>query len=186
MYNDPISSGGGMQDPTRLSDSILSIQRDLRQLSYHDDSIYATAIDGVWSQQTSDSLKSFQRKYGLSPTGVADLETWELLRETARASRRVHSPTQSIRVFPRYPADYFWDRESSPIHIQILQYVLRELETEYGFRDIQLSGIYDEPTRAAVTLFQKKNGLSPTGTVDRLTWNDLAEQYNRIADISNR
>lgn len=187
MYN---SSDTGFLSSTtadsRIADSIASIQRDLLQLSFHDDDIYATAIDGVWSQETSDSLKSFQKKYGLTPTGVVDLETWELLRSVSDASRRFHSPTEPIRIFPRYPADYFWDRESSPIHIQILQYVLRELETEYGLGNIELTGIYDEPTRAAVYLFQEKNGLTPTGVVDRVTWNLLAEQYNVIADISNR
>ena len=182
MYNDQ-TNDSIQRDST---DQISFIQRELRQLSYHDDGIYSVAIDGVWGKETRDALKSFQKKYGLSPTGVADIETWELLREKANQSRRHHSPTEPIRVFPRYPADYFWNGDSSPIHLQILQYVLRELGTQYSFGDIQLSGIYDDITRNAVTKFQQKNGLTPTGVVDRATWNLLAEQYNKIADISNR
>ena len=185
MYSENQTSPSQI-NPQGLADSISSVQRDLRQLSYHDNDIYGVAIDGIWGDETSDSLKSFQRKYGLPQTGVADIVTWNLLREKADESRRFHSPTEPIRVFPRYPADYFWNRESSPIQIQILQYVLRELSTEYKFGDIQLSGIYDDVTRDAVIKFQQKNGLTQTGVVDRVTWNLLAEQYNKIADISNR
>lgn len=186
MYNNSNNYPGAQINPQSLQDSVTYIQENLRQLSYHDDDIYSVAIDGIWGKETQDSLKSFQRKYGLPETGVADLITWELLRDAADTSRRFHSRTEPIKIFPRYPADYFWDRESSPIHLQILQYVLRELGTEYNFGEIQLSGIYDDVTRAAVLNFQEKNGLTPTGVVDRITWNRLAEHYNTIADISNR
>lgn len=186
MYNNSNNFPGAQADPQSLQSSISYIQTNLRQLSYHDDDIYSVAIDGIWSEETQNSLRSFQRKYGLPETGVANFETWERLKAEADRSRRFHSPTEPIRIFPRYPADYFWDRESSPIHLQILQYVLRELETEYNFGDIQLSGIYDDATRSAVEKFQQKNGLTPTGVVDRVTWNRLAEHYNTIADISNR
>ncbi len=186
MYNNSNNFSGTQIDPQNLQDAVSYIQANLRQLSYHDDDIYSVGIDGIWGEETQNSLKSFQRKYGLSETGIADQTTWELLRDVADRSRRFHSPTEPIKIFPRYPADYFWDRESSPIHLQILQYVLRELGTEYNFEDIQLSGIYDDVTRGAVLKFQQKNGLTPTGVVDRTTWNRLAEHYNTIADISNR
>ena len=188
MYSDRFTRPAPKaQEPEDISDYISIIQTDLRQLSYHDDDIYSVAIDGVWGEETANSTKSLPRKYGLPVTGVVDLQTWELLREKAAESRRAHSPTEPIRVFPRYPSDYFWDRESSPIQIQILQYVLRELSTEYpDFSDVNLSGIYDEPTADAIYKFQQKNGLTPTGKVDRTTWNSLAEQYNKIADVSNR
>lgn len=186
MYNNSNNPSNIQIDPQNLQESIAYLQTNLRQLSYHDDDIYSVGIDGIWGKETQDSLKSFQRKYGLPETGVADIITWELLKEKADESRRFHSPTEPIRIFPRYPADYFWNRESSPIQIQILQYVLRELGTEYNFGEIQLSGIYDDATRNAVLKFQEKNGLTPTGVVDRITWNRLAEHYNTIADISNR
>ena len=42
------------------------------------------------------------------------------------------------------------------------------------------SGIYDEPTAAAIRGFQDQNRLPITGTVDLLTWNSLTDQYNLI------
>lgn len=166
--------------------AISYIQSCLYQLSFNDPDIPPVAIDGIWDKQTEDSLRAFQKKYGLPVTGIADLSTWELLGDITDTSLRLHSPTQPILVFPRYPEGYVWDNQSSPAHIAILQYVLRELSTEYVFDDIQLSGIYDTATKNAVLSFQKKNGLTPSGTVDRTTWNTIAEQYNIIADISNR
>lgn len=185
MYNDAPQSTSP-ENMQYTQDAISELQTNLRQLSYHDDDIYSVGIDGIWGDETANALKSFQKKYGMQPTGIADLITWELLREESDKSRRFHSPTEPIRIFPRYPADYFWSGQSSPIHIQILQYVLRELATEYDFGDVQTNGIYDTPTSSAVLQFQEKNGLTPTGNVDRITWNAIAEQYNNIADISNR
>lgn len=162
------------------------IQSCLYQLSFSNPDIPPVVIDGIWDEQTEMSLRAFQKKYGLPVTGVADLATWELLRDVTNISQSLHSPTRPILVFPRYPEGYVWDSQSSPAHIGILQYVLRELSTEYFFDGLQLSGVYDSATRNAVLSFQKKNGLTQSGTVDRTTWNTIAEQYNIIADISNR
>lgn len=173
-------------DEQDVRDAVSYIQNNLLHLSFHDSDIPPVAIDGIWGEESANALKKFQEKYGLQPTGTADLHTWELLRDVADNSRKFHSPTQPILIFPRYPEDYRFTNESSPEQIRILQYVLRELGTEYAFGDISLSGIYDNVTQSAVKSFQEKNGLTPSGTVDRTTWNSIAEQYNVIADISNR
>ena len=182
MYNNyPVNQ----PDPDIYSASVSRLQDDLRHLSYHDEDIKSVAIDGIFGDETRDSLLSFQRKYGLPATGVADLETWERLREVSDASRAFYSPPTPIRIFPRFPTGYYWDGKSSPIHIAILQYVLDELSREYSHGEIPQTGIYDEATVSAVMDFQTKNGLHPTGVVDRTTWNELARQYNNTVD-SNR
>ncbi len=168
-----------------LSQSVKSLQDDLLHLSYHDGDILPVGIDGIFGEETERSLISFQKKYGLEQTGVADLETWERLRDISDSSRTYHSPTRQISIFPRAPQGYIWDTKSSPLHLMILQYVLDELSHEYSYGEIPLSGVYDEKTRGAVVEFQTKNGLNTTGTVDRRTWDDLARQYNDLFD-SNR
>jgi peptidoglycan hydrolase-like protein with peptidoglycan-binding domain len=54
-----------------------------------------------------------------------------------------------------------------------------ELEAKYGFlRPIEVTGGFDEVTEEAVKHFQEQNALSPSGILDRLTWNEIADQYN--------
>lgn len=183
MYNENHSVN--QPDPDIYSASVSRLQDDLKHLSFHDKDIKNVAIDGIFGDETRDSLLSFQRKYSLPATGVADLETWEKLREVSDASRSFNSPTTPIKIFPRFPTTYYWDGKSSPIHIAILQYVLDELSREYSYGEIPQTGIYDDATVNAVIDFQTKNGLETTGVVDRTTWNDLARQYNNTVD-SNR
>ena len=52
--------------------AIQNLQTYLRQLSYHDQSIKAPPIDGIFDTDTKQSLMDFQASRGLPPTGVAD------------------------------------------------------------------------------------------------------------------
>ena len=52
------------------------------------------------------------------------------------------------------------------------------------FDDIEPTGVYDKKTENAITEFQKLNGLTPNGIIDRNTWDALARQYNQIAGNS--
>ncbi|MBR3879306.1 MAG: peptidoglycan-binding protein [Clostridia bacterium] len=48
-----------------------------------------------------------------------------------------------------------------------------------------LDGIWDSETRESVIAFQVANGLSPTGIVDRETWDKLKEQYDKSAALNS-
>lgn len=47
---------------------------------------------------------------------------------------------------------------------------------------VPIDGIFDSQTRYALTEFQRKNGLAPTGIADRTTWELLYAQYLDILD----
>lgn len=48
--------------------------------------------------------------------------------------------------------------------------------------NVPIDGIFDSQTRYALTEFQRKNGLAPTGVADRTTWELLYAQYLDILD----
>ena len=50
---------------------------------------------------------------------------------------------------------------------------------------VPLDGIYDRSTRESVIAFQQANGLSPTGVVDRETWDKLKESYDRSVALNS-
>lgn len=161
-------------------EAILNIQRYLRQLSYHEESIPAPALDGIWGEETAAAVRAFQALSGLEANGVVDQKTWEVLFDAYRASRLLHSPPVPLAQFPRISAGYALREGDESFLVRLVQYALNELETIYqGFDAVEESGVYDEATKKAVAEFQKKHGLPSTGEVDRATWDALATTYNR-------
>ena len=160
-----------------------NLQRYLRQLSFAEEAIPAPPIDGVFESATRDALLAFQRSRGLPATGTADLKTWEELYRSWRASVAESAPSERISVFPRTPKNATLRAGSQGFAVSAVQFILRELERVYPeFSKIEVNGIYDPTTEEGVRVFQERNALPITGTVDRLTWNLLADAHNLLFD----
>ena len=163
-------------------DAITTLQRHLRQLSYHDKAINPVPIDGIWDSETERALLAFQKQNGLSPTGRVDRNTWELLKTKYDESVAQNSPPTRLDIFPRLPLDYALSEGDTGFLVATVQYILGELEQLYTFGEFSQSGTYDEPTAKLVSHFQERNGIAPTGRVNRETWDALAIQHNLLAN----
>jgi peptidoglycan hydrolase-like protein with peptidoglycan-binding domain len=65
-----------------------------------------------------------------------------------------------------------------------LQRYLRRLSYDsLGANKVPIDGIFDSATREALTDFQRKMGLEPTGVADKLTWDTLFSEYKKQTDI---
>lgn len=160
-------------------ETIRNLQRYLRTLSYFDERIGRVPIDGTYDNATREAVSAFQAAYGLPVTGRVDARTWALLFESYQKERALRDAPARISHFPRLPENYTVELGEQQFLVQIIQHALSELDTVYGWGfGIPLSGIYDEPTAAAVRIFQQRNALPATGGVDRATWNALANAYN--------
>lgn len=63
--------------------------------------------------------------------------------------------------------------------VRDLQRWLRALSKENGaIPEVFIDGIYGSETREAVRVFQRENGISPTGEVDFLTFDAIFEAYS--------
>lgn len=161
-------------------EAIFNMQRYLRQLSYHDSMIPAPPLDGVFNTATKNSLMAFQRKEGLPATGVADKATWDLLFDCYNTSVKENAAPLAVELFPRSPVGYALRLGDKVFLVQLIQFLLKELEILYaGLDKIPQSGTYDEETAEAAREFQRRNRLPVTGEVDRQTWDALANTYNR-------
>ena len=172
----------GMNTNAFERDAISNTQKYLRQLSYHDGDIPPVPIDGIWDTETARALTAFQRKNGLAPTGRVDRATFELLKLQYEDSIAQSSPPAKLDVFPRIPADYSVGEGDEGFVVDAIQYVLGELEQLYTFGPIAKSGTYDIATASLVRLFQDANNITPTGRVDRETWDAMAVQHNLLAN----
>ena len=70
--------------------------------------------------------------------------------------------------------------------VVMLQTYLRALSFEdRDMGDVPLDGIWDSATRDALTVFQKNQGLAPSGRVDRETWERLRNEYERTVALNS-
>lgn len=72
----PVSFPGTALESGSTGESVRIIQRQLNSISNNYPLINKVAVDGVFGQNTVDSVKKFQEIFGLSPTGTVDYATW--------------------------------------------------------------------------------------------------------------
>ena len=158
-----------------------NLQRYLRQLSYHHPEITPPPIDGIFESNTERALREFQAMRGLPVTGRADRRTWDELYSMYRASVAENEPPRTVAILPFVAGEILLEKGDEGFTINVLQYMLRELgESLAELEEIEISGVFDEPTARAVRLFRKQNGLPEGETVDLVTWNTLVDRFNRL------
>ena len=167
--------------PQNMNESLATenLQRYLRQLSYHDPSITAPPIDGIFEDDTRQSLREFQVSHGLPATGRVDKRTWDALYASYRASLTKHTPPRAVAILPFLREPFELIRGSVGFPVSALQHMLRELSADYaGLDEVEITGIYDDKTVDAVKSFQRNNRLPQSGNTDIPTWNAIVDQYN--------
>ncbi len=157
-----------------------NLQRMLRLLwMVTGEAPYEVGINGVYGEGTEAAVRYFQERHGLPVTGVADYVTWEAIREEYDRLSLYGEPPLGIRPFLAERNGMVRSGEESDL-VMIIQIMLDTLGVLYDFDYVPRNGRFDKATVDAVRKFQQLNDLpSPSGAVDRLTWNLLAEAYNR-------
>lgn len=162
--------------------AIINLQRYLRQLSYFDSDIPPVPSTGVWDPHTRNALTAFQQKYGLPPTGIADETTWNLLYDHYVRSIEEKSPPERMPVYPRLPERSTLRRGDVGFPVTAVQYMLDELTIHLeGLDGVPQNGLFEAETERAVTEFQRRHLLPPTGEVDKRTWDTLVRSYELVA-----
>lgn len=161
--------------------AVSNLQRYLRRLSFEDGGPERVAIDGIFDDNTRQSLTSFQISAGLDPTGIADKETWDALWDEYLRVTELERE-ESLSLFPQFPREYSFGYGDRFLLVNVLQLIMMELALIYdAFEDVEESGIYDGDTERAVRTFQRINLLEETGRVDRRTWSRLVREYENVS-----
>ena len=163
---------------------VLQIQRILRDLNFIDGEIGRVGVDGYYDEGTRSEVMRFQEKYGLDPTGVVDFETWELLNKIWQVKLEENEIARAIYVLPRFEG-YEIQPFAKDNAIFIIQHMLETISRDYSeIEGIELNGIYDETTQNAIRYFKRKNLLDDTAIIDAITFNRLADEYERVNSYS--
>ena len=152
----PLSSGSS-------GEAVKKLQTALKNLGY-----YASSIDGKFGGGTKSAVSAFQQMNGLSPTGVADSATQQLLFDGAPKNSRGVSAATAVPVTPpptAAPVYAVLSNGSKGAAVSQLQARLKEL----GYYASAVDGIYGSGTAGCVRSFQARNGLAQTGVADSAT-----------------
>ncbi len=138
-------------------DAVKALQSALKELGF-----YTGSVDGSYGSGTRGAVEAFQKKNGLSQTGVADDAVQALLYE----GKPKNSKGKAVSVKTVSPvAGASISAGSQGDAVIRLQTRLKEL----GYYSGAVDGIAGSGTEKAVKAFQKKNGLSQTGAADAAT-----------------
>lgn len=160
-------------------DAIIKLQTYLRAQKFLDENAPYVPIDGIFDTETQNALIEFQRKNGLTPNGIANKETWDLLYMQYEEILKSTSLPSPIIPFPSYPRDYTIKRGEKSFLVATVQYMLNEISIIYNtFEPPAITGEYNEDTENYIRAFQERNLLNISGEVDRTTWEYLSRIYN--------
>lgn len=132
-------------------ETVMVLTRKLCELGYID------APQSDFDARVASAVRDFQTANALSPTGVADTETQQLLYTGDALSRQAYILAFSKRhaAITFKPGDEGDEVKRLQEALKLLGYYLGEADSKYG-----------EGTRRAVEEYQRANGLNPTGRAD--------------------
>jgi len=153
--------------PGASGSAVKTLQTALKNQGY-----YTGSIDGKYGSGTTAAVKAFQKKNGLTQDGIAGPKTQEKL-----YAAKAESTTQTTAEADKLTASVTLRPGATGKAVKELQQELKSL----GFYTGSIDGQYGNGTTAAVTAFQKKNGLGSDGVAGPKT---IAKLLSGSADAA--
>jgi peptidoglycan hydrolase-like protein with peptidoglycan-binding domain len=166
---------------------VVYIKFFLNILSERYDEIEPVVINMFYGPDTAEAIRQFQLIMGLTPTGIVDQETLNVLYREAY-SILISTPIEEIRL-PLLPymgidlSENMGFEYPKNIFLEIMLNTISALHPE--IMPVEIDGIFGPDTSAAVIAFQSLYGLPITGVVDEVTWNRLNEVYQQFLNESD-
>ena len=172
------------EDTLKLGDrspGVITVQYYLAYIALFIATVTAPAVDGVFGEGTQEAVRSFQRTYGLSESGVVDRVTWDRIervyRDILAAMPYEYSPG-SILPFPgRVLREGIVGND-----VRALQEYLNYISDTYTqIPKIAADGVYGSGTADAVAAFKRIFDLpGDSRRVSAQTWNAITSVYDDL------
>lgn len=160
------------------------VQYFLAVIAYFYDTVPPLTVNGIYDQQTVNTVQAFQQNFGLPVTGVVDEETWGAIYRVYRGL--FEDPSRFEGGVPPFGGVILREGSSGP-EVELLQQYLRRIaETYTEVPPVEITGEYDEQTEAAVRAFQRFFGLPETGQVGAIVWDRIGSVYSDLVVGSDR
>ena len=135
---------------------------------------------GVFSYDTEEAVKDFQRAFGLTPDGIVGRATWYNIQQIYNSVKRLNDLNSEgltlADISQQFPS--VLEEGDSNIGVSSLQYYLNYLSDFYNtIPRVAIDGTFGPSTRDAVISAQNTFGLTPDGVVGENTWNAIYDAY---------
>lgn len=154
------------------------LQYYLAVIGAYYEAVSPVEITGYFGEKTENSVKSFQRVFGLPQTGEIDRATRN---EIYRAYQGILDsvPPDYVEV-ALYPNTVLKEGITSD-SVRIMQEYLTFIHDTYpNIPAVNNTGYFGPLTKQSVIEFQKQFGINPTGIVGAVTWDKIAEVYSDL------
>lgn len=170
-------------------ETVMALQEYLNEISLVYPEITPITPTGSFGNNTTTAVTEFQRLFNLPDTGVVDRATWE---EIERIFIQIREG--ALPAFGQYPGYELKEGQIDRVRgietntdnlvgrpVYSLQHMLRFINAEKDLPGIP-DGIFGSQTTDRVKTFQTENNITPTGTVDSLTFRAIRNAYNQKTD----
>lgn len=163
---------------------VSNLQYFLSYLSSFYSTITPLEIDGVFGNETRQSVLSAQNTFGLAEDGIVGEITWNAIYNAYRGIVDT-IPLQYIEgnILP-YPGTLLRIGSDNDAVLLLQQYINVIAEVFPEVNSVELTGYFGTQTDRAVKAIQTLVGLEPNGVVGAITWDEITSLYSNIINGS--
>ena len=167
-------------------DGVLNIQYYLSYISLFVPTVQGTGLDGSFGPSTENSVKSFQRAYGLPETGIVDRTTFDRIENVYyEFVNEIDYEFSNGRILPFSGRVLREGIEGNDV--RVLQEYLNYISNSYpSVPKVNVDGVFGPGTANQVRAFKELFNLP--GTPERVnaqTWNSIASIYDDLYNGAN-
>lgn len=131
------------------------------------------AITGTFDTATRDAVYAFQRYSGLSVDGIVGRDTWNALQDDYESLLR--NLPQEYQQFLQeiYPGNFLVQGDTGESVVQLQRNLRRIAAADSAIPSVNVTGVFDAATAAAVRAMQRQLGYDPNGAVGPLLWREI-------------
>lgn len=136
-------------------------------------------ITGYFGPETTEAVIALQKKYDIIVDGIVGIQTWaELDKDYKKNYTKI--PSECIGYTNLYPG-YILSKGMADSNVTLLQTFLKKISERYpNIPMVEITGIFDEQTDAAVRAIQKEYSIDVTGLVGPVSWPQIAKIYESL------
>ncbi len=169
-----------------VGEGVLSVQYYLSYIALFVPSVIEANMDGSFGPATTNAVRSFQRTYGLSETGIVDRATWDRMENVYyEIVSEIDYEFFGGRILP-FPGRILRDGIEGN-DVRVLQEYLNYISSSYSqIPRVNVDGIFGRSTAEQVRAF--KTYFNIPGNPDRVnapTWNAIASIYDDLYNGNN-
>ncbi len=161
-------------------ENVKIIQRQLNRIAKDYPAFGTLTVDGKFGKATEDTVKKFQKQFGLTQDGVVGKSTWYKISyiyvSVTDLAQLTSEGIPQTGTVP-YPGTALRQGSTGSDVRQIQTWLNGVSDTTAGVTPLTVDGKFGPATQTAVRAFQKAYGLRVDGIVGRSTWTSLNQAY---------